>query len=480
MLQHICEEEADYIVESKKRCKELGMNPNELGISQNIMSKEVLSRKKEAYKEILEVVKFFSEKIIKSLESTPILIGISDENGYLLDTIGDETIMSTMNQLGIQPGIKFSEEDVGTNVVSLTLKQNHPVQLIGSNHYHTHLHNSACYAVPFHYSDDNNLLGCICIMTAVILHNPFFLMTLSTVVDAIERELLLRKQNRKINEQQELLYISEKKQRELLEKDLIMKDEFITLITHEFKTPISVIHSAIQLIEHIHINKIPKTVANLIGSIKRNTFRQLRLVNNLLDITKLHSGQFRLNMKNIDIVCYTKLIVDSVKIYANQKNIKLCFKTNINSKNTAIDDEKYERIMLNLLSNAIKYTPEGGNITVRVKDNAKNNTIGISVKDDGVGIPKEKHEIIFQRFGQVESKLSRQAEGSGIGLALVKRLVSILDASISVDSELNKGSIFTITLPIKEDFVDEEKEVFFDTDNRLIHSVNVELSDIYF
>lgn len=199
MLSQDNHKEPRYIIDSKKRCIELGMKPDEPRLPKNVMSEFKLTEKKEAYKEILDVVKFFSEKIIKSLEGTPILIVISDEKGYLLDTLGDETIRTTMAQLGIKPGIQFSEDDMGTNVVSLTLKQNHPVQLIGGNHYHEFLHDSACYGVPFHYSDDNNLLGSICIMTAVILHNPFFLMTLTTVVDAIERELLLRKQNRKLN-----------------------------------------------------------------------------------------------------------------------------------------------------------------------------------------------------------------------------------------------------------------------------------------
>ena len=176
-------------------CIQLGMNPDRPEMPKNIMSELKLIEKKEAYKEILPVVKFFSEKIIKSLEGTPILIVISDENGYLLDALGDETIKSTMALLGIKNGIQFNEEDMGTNVVSLMLKQNHPVQLVGTNHFHTFLHNSACYGVPFHYTDDNNLLGSICIMTAIILHNPFFLLTLTTVVDAIERELLLGKQN---------------------------------------------------------------------------------------------------------------------------------------------------------------------------------------------------------------------------------------------------------------------------------------------
>ncbi|NRT28620.1 transcriptional regulator of acetoin/glycerol metabolism [Clostridium beijerinckii] len=296
-MQDIDEQEADYIIESKKKCRKLGLDPNKPRVSPNAISELELAKKKDIYKEVLDVVKFFGNKMIKSLEGTPILVTITDENGYLLEILGDEAIGETMFEFGVKPGIQFREEDMGTNVVSLTLKQNHPIQIIGMDHYHNSLQKSACYGVPFHYSDDDNLLGTICIMTAVILHNPFFLMTLTTVVDAIERELLLRKQNRKINKQKELLYESEKKQRELLEKDLVMKDEFITLITHEFKTPINVIYSAIQLIEQVYINQIPQSVKNLIGSIKRNAFRQLRLVNNLLDITKLKADQFKLNPK---------------------------------------------------------------------------------------------------------------------------------------------------------------------------------------
>lgn len=155
-----------------------------------------------------------------------------------------------------------------------------------------------------------------------------------------------------------------------LKKILAMKDEFITLITHEFKTPINVIYSAIQLIEHVYISEIPESVNKLIGSIKRNTFRQLRLVNNLLDITKLKSDQFKLNLKYLDIVFLTRLITESIKVYADQKRINLYFKTNVNNKNISIDDEKYERIILNLLSNAIKFTPEGGSITVELKENS--------------------------------------------------------------------------------------------------------------
>lgn len=479
MLKNINKSEKDYILESKKLCKDLGMNPNILNIPKNIMSKSELDKKRKYYEEILEVVNFFGKKIIRSLEGIPILIGISDEKGYILDIYGDESIKDTATKLGVVPGNQYLEEDVGTNVVSLTLKQNHPVQLIGKDHYHVHFHDIACYGVPFSYSDNKKLLGTICIMTGVILHNPFFLMTLSTVVDAIERELLLRRQNREISRQKELLYNAEKRQREMLEKDLAMKDEFITLITHEFKTPINVIYSAVQLIEYLYINKIPNKVVKLVESIKRNTYRQLRLVNNFLDITKLNSNQFKLNFKNIDTVLLTKIIIESVNIYANEKKINLYFKPEIDNLNILIDDEKYERIILNLLSNAIKFTPDNGEITVKIRKH-KDNMLAVDVIDNGIGIPEEKYDTIFQRFGQVENSLSRRAEGSGIGLALVKTLTFILGGKIEVKSKVGVGSTFTIYIPIKQCVDNEKVETFLNNDNRIMNAINVEFSDIYF
>ncbi len=304
-------------------------------------------------------------------------------------------------------------------------------------------------------------------------------MTLSTVVDAIERELLLRRQNREISRQKELLYNAEKRQREMLEKDLAMKDEFITLITHEFKTPINVIYSAVQLIEYLYINKIPNKVVKLVESIKRNTYRQLRLVNNFLDITKLNSNQFKLNFKNIDIVLLTKIIIESVNIYANEKKINLYFKPEIDNLNVLVDDEKYERIILNLLSNAIKFTPDNGEITVKLRK-YKDNMLAVDVIDTGIGIPEEKYDTIFQRFGQVEKSLSRRAEGSGIGLALVKTLIFILGGKIEVKSKVGVGSTFTIYIPIKQCVDNEKVETFLNNDNRIMNAINVEFSDIYF
>ncbi|OOM78713.1 ATP-binding protein [Clostridium sp. BL-8] len=287
------------------------------------------------------------------------------------------------------------------------------------------------------------------------------------------------KNNIRLKEEQLLILKAEHEKLEEAEKNIVMKDEFISLISHEFKTPLNVIFSAIQLIESAYINDIPDKVKSLIKNIKQNTFRQLRLVNNLLDITRLNSGQFKLHIQNIDIVSLTKQISHSVKLYSNQKNIKLLFKCSLLYKKIAIDDEKFERIMLNLLSNAIKFTDEGGTVSVSLDENIDTNSIIIEVSDTGIGIPKQKQNLIFERFGQVESNLSRPAEGTGIGLFLVKKLVDALNGEIALESEPNSGSTFRITLPANQYLDIENSELFNGGNNTLVNALNVEFSDVY-
>ncbi|WP_066051536.1 ATP-binding protein [Robertmurraya korlensis] len=193
------EKEPRYITLSKQKCKEIGMDPNEIVRPKVTLTKQEVQGRQEAYKEILSVVRFFSEKLIHSLPETPILVVISDSDGYLLELAGDEVIKTTIDQFGITLGSLFRQEDTGTNVVSLALEQRHPVQLVGEDHYHTFLHEIACYGAPFHYTDEDNLLGSVSIMVPIPFHNSLFLPMLSQLVDSIERELLLRKQNRKLN-----------------------------------------------------------------------------------------------------------------------------------------------------------------------------------------------------------------------------------------------------------------------------------------
>lgn len=188
-----------YITESKRACIDAGMDPNELSRPKRFLDEEQFAAKRKYYSEILSVVRFFSNKLLDSLKGTPILVVVSDATGYLLEIEGDETIKSTIEQFGIKPGSLFVQEDTGTNVVSLSLQQRHPISLIGEQHYHTFLHEIACYGTAFHYTDNNNLLGSVSIMMPIQFQNTLFLTMLAQVIDSIERELLLRKQNKKLN-----------------------------------------------------------------------------------------------------------------------------------------------------------------------------------------------------------------------------------------------------------------------------------------
>jgi PAS domain S-box len=286
-------------------------------------------------------------------------------------------------------------------------------------------------------------------------------------------------QQQELREAQDLLLQAEKEKSEALEKAIETKDEFLSLISHEFRTPINVISTAVQALNFIYSDELSEKVKEYLGTIRQNTFRQLRLVNNLLDITRANAGRIKIHKKNMDIVFLTKAITESVHQYALQKGITVTFLSSITSKIIGIDDEKYERIILNLLSNAIKFTPEGKSITVSLRL-VKDNNICVEVKDRGIGIPANKLDIIFERFGQVDSSLSRQAEGTGIGLSLVKRFAEALGGSVSVKSKVGKGSTFAVLLPcemVKEEPGEKKKADLLD--NSLVNITNVEFSDIY-
>ncbi len=292
---------------------------------------------------------------------------------------------------------------------------------------------------------------------------------------------LIQKQN-KINEQNERIIQIEKEKNETLKAVMKMKDEFLYLITHEFKTPINVISSALQTLDLVCKEELSPRANRFLNTINKNNKRQLRLVNNLLDITRINAGHIKLNRSNYDIVYLTKAIVDSVQVYGQQKDIDIGFSSTLSKKEIYIDDEKYERILLNLLSNALKFTLRGKAVNVILKEKAheNKNMISISVVDEGIGIPKEKQGHIFEQFGQADTSLSRKAEGCGIGLYLVKLLVDAHEGIIMLESEEGKGCDFTILLPNVKAEPWDEYALATTVDERLIQAVTIEFSDIYF
>jgi len=265
-----------------------------------------------------------------------------------------------------------------------------------------------------------------------------------------------------------------------MEKALKMQEQIFANVSHELKTPLNVIFSTSQLMDvyfknnAIEVNK-EKFISN-INIIKQNCHRFTKLINNIIDLSKIESGFFKLNLSNENIVQITEDIVQSVSEYIKNNGLSIVFDTNIEERIIACDPEKIERIILNLISNAIKFSNLGGRIFVTIIN--KDDTVEITVKDTGIGIDKEHLQNIFGRFYQIDKSLSRNAEGCGIGLSLVKSIVELHGGKISIDSELGEGSVFKIELPVRiierVEVIDQTKSI-----NNKIEIINIEFSDIY-
>lgn len=265
-----------------------------------------------------------------------------------------------------------------------------------------------------------------------------------------------------------------------LEELIKMQDEIYVNVSHELKTPLNVIFSANQVMDmYLKSDSIvdkKDILFNYNNIIKQNCYRLTKLINNIVDLSKSNSGLLKLNLCNVNIVDVIENIVQSVSEYVKSKELKMIFDTNVEEKIIACDTDMIERVMLNLISNAMKFSYPKGEIFVNVLD--KDGIVEISVKDTGRGIEKQNLDYIFNRFYQEDKSLSRNAEGTGLGLSLIKSLVELHNGNISVESEINKGSIFKVELPART----IECEVLREQPNSLnskIETIKIEFSDIY-
>jgi len=273
---------------------------------------------------------------------------------------------------------------------------------------------------------------------------------------------------------------------ESIQKNDSEKSQLFINISHELKTPLNVILASLQLIDKFHATAKTCTNYNKIheqlSMMKQNCYRLVRIVTNIIDLSKHDNGFLKLKIKNANIVSIVEDITMSIVKFAHMKNLNITFDTDIEEKIMAIDPDAIERIMLNLISNAIKFTKEGGSIYINIYD--KGDRIIVSVKDTGVGIPESSLKSIFERFYQIDNTLSKNMEGSGIGLSLVKALVESHGGTISVESELNKGTEFIIELPVSlvENEIDNKSyinnENFIKIGSRT-ERINIEFSDVY-
>ena len=226
-----------------------------------------------------------------------------------------------------------------------------------------------------------------------------------------------------------------------------MKSRFFANISHEFRTPLTLILGPLEtLVSKISDRELRKSLRLM----RRNALRLQRLINQLLDLSKLQAGRMALRAQRMDLVAFTRTLVQSFASLAERKRIRLSFSTGEKTLAVYADRDKLEKILSNLLSNALKFTPENGRVAVQVSRSAADGDewAEIAVRDSGPGIEREHLEKIFERFYQVDDSGRREQEGTGIGLALARELVDLHRGRILVDSEPGAGATFFVRLPL--------------------------------
>ncbi|MBN1066397.1 sensor histidine kinase [Clostridium botulinum] len=254
-----------------------------------------------------------------------------------------------------------------------------------------------------------------------------------------------------------------------------LQENLLLNVSHDLRSPLNVILSILQFYESGYITG-SDNMSKYMTSIKRNSYRMLKLIDNLIDTTRLDKNYYKIERRNLDIVKLIENTISSIDKYAKQKNISLIFDTNVEKCIMAIDPEAIDRIIMNLLSNAIKFSYNDGNVYINLWK--RNNQLNVSVKDEGMGIPLKEQKKIFNRFMQSSNHKKIEQSGSGIGLALVESLTKAHNGKILLNSEEDRGSEFIIKLPIIK--LSENNE-----DNHIINAktniemLEIEFSDIY-
>jgi signal transduction histidine kinase/ligand-binding sensor domain-containing protein/DNA-binding response OmpR family regulator len=282
----------------------------------------------------------------------------------------------------------------------------------------------------------------------IVVHPPFYRTTYAMVLYFCLILAALFVTRKLIQQRERMKYAIEQERQEaqrMHELDM-MKIKFFTNVSHEFRTPLTLILTPIERILKRPDEPVPPGQFELIY---RNAKRLLNLVNQLLDFRKLEVQEIRFNPSEGDIIAFIKDTVFSFSDLSEKKGISLAFSSSVETLETFFDQDKLEKILFNLLSNAFKFTPEGGEVEVTLAL-MPDQFLQIRVRDTGIGIPEDKKDRIFERFFQTELPRTMVNQGSGIGLSITKEFVKVHGGTITVESSHGKGSCFVVTLPVPE------------------------------
>ncbi|MCD6539645.1 MAG: GAF domain-containing sensor histidine kinase [Candidatus Omnitrophica bacterium] len=234
---------------------------------------------------------------------------------------------------------------------------------------------------------------------------------------------------------------------EKIEKISRLKSEFVSAVSHEFRTPLTSIKGYASLLVQERFGKIPPAVRLRLERINQQADTLVNMINELLDIARIESGRSKIEIQKIDLSETMKKIADYFYPQLKEKNLQLIL--TLSSLFVEADKSLLERVFINLLSNAIKFTPQGKKIEIKCEK--KDNYAEVSVRDEGIGIPQEDLENIFKEFYRIDNPLQKEVKGTGLGLSLVRNIIKAHQGEIWVESKVGEGSKFIFTLPLAQE-----------------------------
>jgi PAS domain S-box-containing protein len=232
-----------------------------------------------------------------------------------------------------------------------------------------------------------------------------------------------------------------------LERALRAKDEFLANMSHELRTPLNAVLGLSESLAEQAAGPLNEKQQRYVKTISESGNHLLSLINDILDLARIEAGQVVLNVAEVDVmqVCQASLRIINQLAHKKEQEVRLDVQDGIGS--IWVDERRLKQILVNLLSNAVKFTPAGGTLGLEVRGDQREKQVMFTVWDHGIGISENDLARLFQPFVQLDSSLSREAMGTGLGLALVAQMVRLHGGSVGVESKLNEGSRFTVTLP---------------------------------
>jgi len=258
--------------------------------------------------------------------------------------------------------------------------------------------------------------------------------------------MIIASRLRRAEQRRTELLTLERQAREEAERAGRMKDEFLATLSHELRNPLSAIVGWAQV---LHTQPLPPQVVRGLEVIERNARAQTRIVDDLLDMSRISAGMARLDIRSVDLQKIVDSAILPIQPAAHAKRITIDKVSSPTAGTTPCDPDRLQQVIANLLTNAVKFTPEGGWIEVRLEH--RHPHAEISVRDSGIGIDPEFLPFVFDRFRQADPTTTRQHSGLGLGLSICKQLVELHGGTIRAASDgTGKGSTFTIRLPMSD------------------------------